>query len=249
MSYENQNKPKKPGSSMNKYIYISLAFIAVIVIAFVAIRSGDSKAVAKSPLEQTKASEVVVTKDPNLAEKKQKLLKDTSGDYYLGNKFAPVVMIEYASLACPHCRDFQETVVEPLVTNYVNPGKVKYVFRDYPHMQTAFPAAILAHCADPDKFFSFVKVLFKSQDQWAINPDYIKILTNIGKLGGVSEDRFKQCLDDKDIQNKILQSVKNASDILDVHSVPTIFINGIAYEGPRDYKSVSAAIDTQLKGE
>ena len=248
MSSENNNNGAQK-SNLNKYIYIFLGFIAIIALAFFIIRSGNNDMLAKKPVEEPKNEQVVVTKDPNLAQKKQKLLKDTSGDFYLGEQYAPVVMIEYASLACPHCRDFHEHVVEPLIANYVNKGKVKYVFRDFPHMPSAFSAATLAHCADSDKYFSFVKVLFKSQDQWAFDENYVPILKNIGKLGGVSEAKFDQCLADKALENKLLQSIKDASDILEVHSVPTIFINGTPYEGKREYKDVAAAIDLQLKGE
>ncbi len=234
---------------MNKYIYIFVAFIIVIAIAFIAMRTNAKHPVSEVARQEIKPEEVVVTKDVNIAEKKQKLLKDTSGDYYLGEKFAPVVMIEYASLACPHCRDFQGDVVEPMIANYVNKGKVKYVFRHFPHNQAALVAAKLANCAEPDKYFSFIKVLFKSQDQWAYSENYAATLKTIGKLGGVSEDKFDECEKNKEIETKILNGVKNATDILSVQGVPAIYINGNLYEGERNYKDVSAYIDKQLKGE
>lgn len=237
----------KTSSEINKYVFIFIAFVAVVVAAYSGIRYNNSHAISKTET-QKKADEVVLTKDPMLAEKKHKLLQDLTGDYYLGEKYAPVVVIEYASLACPHCRELQETVIEPLIPNYVDKGKVKYVFRDFPHNEAALPAAKLAHCADPERYFSFIKVLFKSQDQWAYNKDYLTILKNIAKLGGVTDEQFDRCMADKNLENQILNTVKNASDILGVHSVPTIYINGNEYAGKRDYASVSAYIDKLLSG-
>jgi len=242
MSSDQQNKTSQPGN-LKKYIFVFVAFIVLLIAAFFVMHSSSSSTLSEvakveTKPEEAKPEEVVVMKDTELADKKQKLLKDTSGDYYLGEKYAPVVMIEYASLACPHCRDLQESVIDPMIANYVNKGKVKYIFRDYPHNESALVAAKLAHCADSDKYFSFIKVLFKSQDQWAYSENYRETLKSVGKLGGVDDAKFEQCQKDKELDEKILTTVKLG-----------IYINGNAYEGKREYNDVAAYIDTQLKGE
>lgn len=246
MSYNGQ---KDNQGKLNKYVYGLAAFVIVIILVFMVMHNGSDAKLSESAKQETKAEDVVVTVDPQIAEKKQKLLKDTTGDYFIGEKFAPVIVIEYASLSCPHCKALQEDVIDPMIANYVNKGKVKYIYRDFPHNEPAFPAAKLAHCADSNKYFSFIKVLFKSQEQWAYSQDYMATLKSIGKLGGVSEEKFDQCMKDKKLDEKILKTLKEAADVLNVNSVPAIFINGIQYQGKREYKDVSAFIDQQLKGE
>ena len=246
-SANDQNKPVSRMHKINTYIYIFAGFIAVTLLAFITYRYAPAEFTSQARTQPQKAEEVVITKDPDLAKKKQILLKDMSGDYYMGNQYAPVIVIEYASLSCPHCAHFHEDVVEPLVPSYINSGKVKYVYRDFPLNAPALAAAKLTHCANPERFFSFIKVLFKSQDQWAFTPNYEEILKNIAKLGGVNEEKFHECQKDQALETAILKTQQDANEVLEVDQTPTIFINGSKYEGKHEYKEVAAFIDTMLK--
>lgn len=249
MSYEGNNNRQPVENKINSYLYIFIAFIVITLAVFLGFRYGiGDGSSSKAASSVTKSDSVVVTKDPNLAVKKQKLLKDVSGDAYLGNQYAPVLVIEYASLSCPHCAHFEEDVVEPLIPNYIDSGKVRYVFRDFPLNPPAVAAAKLAHCADSDKYFSFIKVLFKSQKQW-VNDSYLATLKNIGKLGGISDEKFDQCQNDKAIEDKIFKEQQDAVNILEVQATPTIFINGVQYKGKYEYKAVADYIDKDLKGD
>ncbi len=231
---------------MNKYAAIFFGFIAIVIIAYFATRqtTGSNAADLEAAAGKHSRHEVVVKKYSDAD--KQKLLKDTSGDYYMGNNMAPVVLIEYASLSCPHCADFHEKVVDPLLPTYIETGKVKYVFRDFPLNAPALEASKLAHCSGPDKFFSFIKVLFQSQNNWVIPGT--KEIKKIAALGGIDEEAYKKCMQDNKIEEKILRVQKEATEVLEVQSTPTIFINGTIYKGKHNFEDVSEFIDKLLKG-
>jgi protein-disulfide isomerase len=89
--------------------------------------------------------------------------------------------------------------------------------------------------------------LFKSQENWAFTPDYLQVLKSIAKLGGIAEDKFESCLTNKANEEKILQTKKDAIDVLEVSSTPTIFINGIVYEGKHSHQKVAKYIDSLMK--
>lgn len=230
---------------MNKYATIFFSFIAVIIIAYFVTRNGIDSG-AKELDTATGAKQEVVVKKYTDADK-DKLLKDTSSDFYMGKELAPVVLIEYASLSCPHCKDFHEKVVDPLIPTYIESGKVKYIFRDFPLNAPALTASKLAHCSGKDRFYSFIKVLFQSQPNWVL-ADSSRELQKIAALGGIDEEQFKQCLADKEIEKKILTVQNDADNILGVKSTPTVFINGHKYEGKHTFEEVSEFIDKQLKG-
>ena len=125
------------------------------------------------------------------------------GDLAMGDPDAPVTLIEYFSLTCPHCQWFHKNIYDPLKRDYVETGKVRFVARDFPLNAPALQAAVLAHCAGRDRYFAFIDVLFSTFDDWAASRDYTEKLAQIGELGGVSRDRFEACLADKGLENAI----------------------------------------------
>ena len=100
----------------------------------------------------------------------------------LGNPDAPVTIIEYASLTCPHCAQFHTEVLPELKERYIDPGKVRLIYRDFPLDQMALAAAALAHCAGPERYFSMLDVLFETQSNWAQADDPITAIKRLGKL-------------------------------------------------------------------
>ena len=248
-----QNNNKTAQNKINTFLYLFVGFLFSIIVIFVAIRydfKGSSlDSAAETVSEKAAKSKVIVEKSEKVLAQKKALLSDTSGDFYLGKEFAPVTLIEYASLSCPHCAHFHTEVVEKLIPSYVDTGKVKYVFREFPTSKSGLDAAKIARCAGGDRYFSFVKVFFKSQETWAFSKDYLNTLKSIAKIGGIDEARFNECLTSKDIENQILGTQKQANDVLDVKSTPTFFINGNIHEGFKSYDDVSHEIDRLLKGE
>ena len=149
----------------------------------------------------------------------------------LGNEQAPVTIIEYASLTCPHCADFANNTFEALKTKYIDTGKVHFVYRDFPFDQAGLRAAMMARCAGPDHFFGFIAVLFKSQLSWAESKSPLDELAKIGRLGGLSKEQFDDCMNDKALMDGILNGRLEAERKLEVKATPTFIINGVKYEG------------------
>jgi protein-disulfide isomerase len=228
---------------MNKYLGIFFGFIAFVIVAFFATRTAYSPTALETATGHEKPQKVVSKINP---EDKAKALTVTAGDYSMGSETAPVVLIEYASMSCPHCAEVHEKIIEPLIPTYIESGKVRYVFRDFPLNAPALEASKLAHCAGKDRYFSFVKVLFQSQPNWVLALPELK---KIAAMGGIDEAKYDECQKNKDIENKILTTQKEATDILEVESTPTLFINGHLYDGAYNFEQVSEFIDKLLKGE
>ncbi|HVG51086.1 MAG TPA: DsbA family protein [Xanthobacteraceae bacterium] len=174
------------------------------------------------------------------------------GDMALGSDKAPVTIIEYASMTCSHCAHFAVTTFPKLKERYIDTGKVRYIFREFPLDPLAAGASLLARCADKDKYFSIVDLLFHTRDQWAIqNP--IEPLFNVVKQAGFTREAFNACLDTKNNENsrKILAAIEagrnRASDKFKVQSTPTFFINGKRVAGAISIEEIEKEILPLLK--
>ena len=166
----------------------------------------------------------------------------------VGAPDAPVTLIEFFSLTCPHCEWFHKNIYNRLKSDYVDTGKVRFVARDFPLNAPALQAAVLAHCAGRDRYFAFVDVLFQTFDDWAGSGQYTEKLAQIGELGGVSRDRFDECLADSDLENAIFQSIASAQAEYEVDSTPTLVVNGEKYEGRMTFEAFAAHIDRLISG-
>jgi len=164
----------------------------------------------------------------------------------LGDPDAPVTIIEYASLTCPHCAQFHTEVLPQLKERYIAPGKVRLIYRDFPLDQTALAAAALAHCAGPARYFSMLDVLFETQSNWARAGDPIAALKRLGKLGGLTEQEMAACLADEELTDGILRQRLAGQNEYDIGSTPTFIIDGKAYPGSRDVEEFGELIDPLL---
>jgi protein-disulfide isomerase len=164
----------------------------------------------------------------------------------LGPTDAAVTVIEYASLTCPHCAAFHHEVFGPLRAAYIDTGKIRFVFRDFPLDGVALRAAALAHCAGEERYFGFIDVLFQTQSTWASAADPVAALTKIGRLGGLDEASVQACLNDGDLIDAIVASHQKAQQEFGVSSTPTFVINGQVYEGEMSLEDLSEAIDPLL---
>ena len=152
-------------------------------------------------------------------------------DMAIGNPEAPVVVIEYFSLTCPHCWRFHRDTYGAFRRDYVDTGKVRYILRDYPLNEPALRAAMLAHCGGKERYFPFVETLFAQFEQWTASDDYIAALAKIGELGGVPETEFRTCLADKQLEARILSGMIDGEQKYEVQSTPSFVINGKLHEG------------------
>jgi protein-disulfide isomerase len=155
-------------------------------------------------------------------------------DQVIGDANAPVTVIEYASLTCPHCGRWEKDVFPKVRSDFVEKGKVRFVFRDFPLDALALKAAQLAHCTGDQRFWGFLEVEFGNQASWVTKPDPTGELIKLVRMGGLSEDRARACMSDDKLAESITLSQAGGSEA-GVNSTPTFFINGKSYNGEIPY--------------
>ena len=165
-------------------------------------------------------------------------------DRVLGKAEAPITIIEYASLTCPHCAHFAVDVLPKLKQKWIDPGKAKLVLREFPLDEPALRAAMVARCAPPDKFYPLVDTFFAQQENWVTSRDYRAALEKLAKLAGIGDKQFKTCIEDKKLEDQVAQSRLTAAQQLGVSSTPSFFVNGQKFEGAPTFE----AFDQLLSG-
>lgn len=153
-------------------------------------------------------------------------LEEVLQERVMGDPNAPVTIIEYSSLTCPHCRHFHVEILPKIKKNYIDTGKVKLIYRDFPFDQTGFFATVLARCAPPSRYFSFVDVLFQQQANWSRSKTPVDDLARIGKLGGLNPSDFEACLQNQSMIDGLLQKRLDGQKKFDVNATPTFIIDG-----------------------
>ena len=153
------------------------------------------------------------------------------GDVVLGQADAPITMVEYYSLNCSHCAAFHLNIFPQLKTHYIDSGKIRFVFRDFPLSWAALEAAILIHCAAPEDFLGVQDALLASINQWSGSDSALLAIAKIGEANGVERAAYKQCVEDGVLQSQILENYKFFSETLGIEGTPTFFINGEKYVG------------------
>jgi protein-disulfide isomerase len=170
----------------------------------------------------------------------------SDGDVVLGSDKAPVTIIEYASMTCPHCAHFEETTLPELKKRYIDTGKVRYVMREFPLDALAAAGFMLARCAGKDKYEAVIETLFAKQADWAVqNP--IEPLKAIAKQFGFTEESFNACLADQKVLDDIQAVRDHAVKKLGVNSTPTFFVNGKKLVGDVSIDAMAKEIDSYLK--
>lgn len=175
------------------------------------------------------------------------LLDFLEGDHVIGNPEAPVKVIEYASLSCSHCMRFHTQTYPQLKEQYIDTGKIAFVFRHFPLNEPALRGAMLAECAGDEKFYQYLKVLFHSQPEWAYDADFKESLRSIARIGGLGDEAFDACMANKELEDRIVSGIKWAASGLQVQSTPTVFINNEKQDGFRSIEELAPIIDAELK--
>jgi len=167
----------------------------------------------------------------------------TPEDRVLGQADASVTIIEYASLTCPHCAAFDHDTLPKIKQNWIDTGKAKLVYRDFPLDGWALRAAMVARCAPPERYFGFIDALFQGQNAWARpDVDHEQALGRIAKLGGISDDKFQTCIKDEKLADAIAASRVAAEKEYGVDSTPTFFVNGTKMVGEHSYDAFEKAL-------
>jgi protein-disulfide isomerase len=170
-------------------------------------------------------------------------------DMGLGPANATVTVTEYASMTCPHCANFNETVFPKIKSEYIDSGKIRYVFREFPLDIKAAAGSMLARCIakdDAPKYFAVIDLLFKQQSEWVVK-NTTETLTRIGKQAGLTQQAVEDCLKDQALLDKIAADQKFANEVLKVNSTPTFFINGEMVKGETSFEEFDKKIKALLK--
>ena len=166
-------------------------------------------------------------------------------DMTMGKDDAKVTLVEYASASCPHCAAFYKEVFPKIKADYIDTGKIKFVFREFPHNQQALAAFMLARCSPKEKYFPLMDVFFTTQEAWV--PNAHDGLLNIMKQTGMSETDFDACLINQDVAKGIIATREKASTKYGVDGIPTIFIDGKKFTGETSYDDIKKVIDPLVK--
>jgi protein-disulfide isomerase len=167
-------------------------------------------------------------------------------DIPLGSESAPVTIIEYASMTCPHCAAFEVETFPKVKEKYIDTGKVRYIMREYPLDGLAAAVFMLARCAGPDKYNALIETFFQQQRKWAVR-DPIPPLMSIAKQAGFTQESFEACINDKELLKKVQETRDIGTKKFKVDSTPTFFINGKRYAGAMSIEDLDKVIQPLLK--
>ena len=221
---------------MRNILIVAGGLVAVAAIAF-GVYSGTRP--ASSGSEPTPAS---ATAAPD----KAAILTVQPTDHVEGDAKAPITLIEYASFTCPHCARFNTVELPEIKKKWIDTGKVKLVYRDFPLDETAARAAMLAQCAGDDKYYAVIDMIFRGQGNWATASDPIAELSKSLRIAGMGESEVKACLADSKRVDAVTASYRSGEQV-GVDSTPTLFINGEQYKGARSIEELDAAFNKILK--
>jgi len=170
-------------------------------------------------------------------------LKVLDRDHILGKADAPITMVEYASLTCSHCGHFHQAVLPDLKKKWIDSGRLRLVYRDFPLDRNALQAAQIAECAGNDRYFGIVDLLFQTQEKWASSRDVATEIARILRIAGIGESEIKACLaDDKPLKEAVLADYESGEKA-GVNATPTLFINGQRYAGNRAVADLDAYLE------
>ena len=203
-----------------RHMLLGAAAIAAILAA---ARAGLS---LWSPID-TAAAQTSAGGDVSMADL---LVPGPLGDEIQGQADAPVTIVEYASMTCPHCSHFHETTYPEMKKKYIDTGKVRFIFREFPLDPLAAAAAMLARCAGKDKFFPLIDAFFAQQKDWVVQKP-LQPMFAIAKQAGFTQQSFDECLANQQLLNNLEEQRTRATQKFNVNSTPTFFINGKTVRG------------------
>lgn len=182
-----------------------------------AAKAGDEK-----PAEPKKAADADLLAAPAATKLD---VEAAMKEQVIGKEDAPVTIYEYASLTCPHCAYFTNTVFPQVKKKLIDTGKAKLIFRDFPLDNYATKAAMMAHCVSPLKYFNMIEVLFSNQERWTKASDPLQGLAQLGSLAGMDAAEFKACTENSDLETAILNRMRDGQDKYKIESTPTFVFN------------------------
>ncbi|HEY8191786.1 MAG TPA: DsbA family protein [Alphaproteobacteria bacterium] len=229
-------------TNMGKSRILFLA-LAAIVIAGVAV------AIGRQPEASTAAETSTSTTAPATVDTAKALEART-----LGDANAPITINEYASLTCSHCAHFSTETFDKLKEKYIDTGKVRFIFNDFPLNAPAMEASMVARCLPHDRYFQFIKFLFETQEQWAFSPKYSDSLKQNAKLLGLGEEDYTTCTSNEKMKTELVTRMQTAAKEHSIDATPTFIITAKPgseqkISGAQPLDAFSKVIDPLLEGK
>src|SRR3546814_669352 len=165
----------------------------------------------------------------------------------IGSADAPVTIIEYASMTCPHCRTFHVEVLPQLRADYIDAGKVRLVFRDFPLDRLALAASMVARCAPPEKSLDVTARLFETQPKWAAAEDPIAVMSETVAPFGLDAARVDGCIQDETVAQPIIEEAMHGQQTYEITSTPTFIVNGEVLTGLQSMRAFEEKIAAALQ--
>ena len=225
----------------------SILVVLVILVA-AAIGAGAYYAFSTGKIGATQATTAPVPTPAETAAVEGSAPMVAPDEMFLGKADAPVTIVEYFSLGCPHCKHFHETILPQLKADYLDTGKARIVFRDFPLDGVALAAAQLTRCVSPMAYFAMVDSLFAQQETWHVK-DGAPQIANIAKGAGMDQAAFDACLANQPLREKIATGAKEGQDVYKIDATPTFFINGKKLSGVADYAPFKEAVEAALAAQ
>jgi protein-disulfide isomerase len=164
-------------------------------------------------------------------------------DHILGAAEAPVTIIEYASLTCPHCATFHTETMPEVKSEWIDTGRARFVFRHYPLDQLALRAAAVSECIKGNGFFGFLDVLFANQEKWSHAQDPLAAIGQYAALAGLDKATFDACMNDKAALDRIAERQADGQARYSIASTPSFVVNGTPVVGARSYDEFKAVLE------
>ena len=205
---------------MSRYI---LCFVALLGISLSLILQTDTQAMA-------------AISDNN----------DAMKEMVLGNQEAKITVIEYASLGCPHCAQFHSGTYQDVKKNYIDTGKIKFIFRDFPLGTPALAASMISRCSGSAKYFGMIDIFFQGQKQWSQAENPMTALKKIARFGGMSATDVDDCLQNQELLDYIQNTARDGGEKHKINSTPSFVIDGETHSGGLPYADFKKLLDKAL---
>ncbi len=229
-------------------IVVGIVLVGGVGIAASTLIGGDEpEPAAVSPPRPAPAPETAQTGGgAPKAEAEFGAIEIGADEYVLGRSDAPITIVEYASLTCPHCARFHADTLPTLKKEFIDTGKVRLVYRDFPLDRLALAAAMAARCAGRERYFGFIDTFYARQASWARDSDPLAALGRLARLGGMSQADFDACIKNQAIGDAVLEQRLTGEKTFEVNATPTLFINGGKYSGGLNLDQMRAVIAAML---
>ena len=171
---------------------------------------------------------------------------DAMKEMVLGNQKAKITVIEYASLGCPHCAQFHSGTYQDVKKNYIDTGKIKFIFRDFPLGTPALAASMISRCSGSAKYFGMIDIFFQGQKQWSQAENPMTALKKIARFGGMSATDVDDCLQNQELLDYIQNTARDGGEKHKINSTPSFVIDGETHSGGLPYADFKKLLDKAL---